>query len=114
MTKRVYYLDDEKRLCDMIQLFFDGLDVEFQAFVDPEVAIRAANKVPPDLMFIDYHLPGMSGDEVAQRIQGTVPMILISGESNTHSQFPFLDVMTKPFSFEVLLGHVQHYCLDMS
>ena len=110
MSSKIYYLDDEPRLCEMIEIYFQDLNIELKTFVDAKTAIAAANAEPPDLMFIDFRLPMMSGDEVAQQITAPVPLILITGELQVQTDYDFAAVIAKPFAFDELLAHVRLHC----
>ena len=75
MPLKVYYLDDEKDLCEMFVDYFSNKDVEVTTFTDPLKAIAHSLNHPPDLIFVDYRLPGTTGDEVAKSLGASVPNV---------------------------------------
>lgn len=70
---------------------------------------------PFELVLLDLGLPGMSGEEVLQRIRHrgiTVPIIILTARSATGDKVRGLDLgandyVTKPFSFEELLARIR-------
>ncbi len=110
MTKfKVYYLDDEPDLCEAFLDFFSSETISIQTFVDPHTAIAAIKKARPDLFFVDFRLPGMNGDQVAQAIDASIPKILVSGELDVKTQAHFVEKFSKPFDFDKLGEIIQQY-----
>ena len=71
-----------------------------------EVFLECATKVPPDLVVLDLHLPGISGDDVLHRIRSSSHMqntIVILATADPLFADVFRDeadfVMIKPVSF---------------
>ena len=51
MILKVYFLDDEKAICENFVDFFSSKDVEVTAFTEAEVAIQVSKENPPDIIF---------------------------------------------------------------
>ena len=94
---RIIFLDDEKDLCDNFVDEFSSPRVSVEAFVDPVEMLNAAKKNPPDLFFIDYRLPGTTGDKVAALLDASIPKYLITGDSMNKSEYNFQAVIIKPY-----------------
>lgn len=96
MPIKVYYIDDEVDLCENFEDFFSTPEVIVKTFVDPMVAIEFIKSNPPDLLFIDYRLRGITGDEVSKQLDPNIPKILITGEISVKTDYKFLKEFSKP------------------
>jgi hypothetical protein len=54
------------------------------------------NETNPDVVFIDYRLSGITGDQVANMLPVAIPKYLITGEINLASKYEFEGVFSKP------------------
>lgn len=96
MKLNVYYVDDEQDLCDIFEELNQSDQLNIKTYVDPFVAVADALKDPPDLVFLDYRLPGITGDKVAAVLNLKVPIYLISGDLNVKTDFIFSRIIGKP------------------
>ncbi|MEN6347756.1 MAG: hybrid sensor histidine kinase/response regulator [Armatimonadia bacterium] len=81
-----------------------------------ELALRAAESEPPDLILLDIMMPEMNGYEVCERLKDNddlrdIPVIFISALSDTSDKVKAfevggLDYVTKPFQFEEVRARV--------
>lgn len=97
MKMRVVYLDDEPALVELFQEAFTTDNIQVDVFTDPETAIAAIKSNPPDLVCLDYRLPGTTGDIVAHRINKHLPKILITGDLTVNPESNFLKIFYKPY-----------------
>lgn len=84
-----------------------------------ERALKAAAKIPLDLILLDIQMPGMNGFEVAQKIRqqadmANVPIIFITGDKNEESILRGFeaggnDYITKPFFPRELKARVHNH-----
>ena len=100
MPLKVYYLDDEEALCEIFVDFFASSNVEVTTFTDPSLALDAAKINPPDILFIDYRLPGTTGDEVAKSMAADIPKYLITGDISVRTEYKFKAIFHKPYKAE--------------
>ena len=105
----IVYIDDEVYLTDIFQSFFEGTYHNLRVFNDEFEAIESCLKQPPDVLFIDYRLKCMRGDEVAKKISRSVYKVLVTGDVLIDFQYEFDDVITKPFKLVQLLNTVEQY-----
>lgn len=96
MKLNIFYVDDEQDLCDIFEELNQSEELNIRTFVDPFVAIADALKEPPDVVFLDYRLPGMTGDKVAVALNLDVPIYLISGDLSVKTDFNFTRIIGKP------------------
>ncbi|PHV22780.1 two-component system response regulator [Janthinobacterium sp. BJB446] len=108
--------DTPDNLLLMANLLKDSYTVK--AANNGEKALRIARDVPPpDLILLDIMMPGMTGHEVAQALQGDpatrdIPIIFLtamaSSEDETHGlELGAADYITKPISPPVVLARVR-------
>lgn len=83
-----------------------------QAFSGTEAFLLLQNS-SFDLLILDLMLPGMTGDQLIEKIKpkGSVPIIVISAKGELESKIELLslgadDYMTKPFEIEELVARV--------
>ena len=88
-----------------------------QEVVTGEEALKAAREAPPDLILLDYLLPGIDGIETLKRIRADksirrMPVVAITAsampeEMARMGQAGFDGFMTKPINLKVLLGTIE-------
>ena len=96
MALKIYYVDDEPELCELFEDLFSEQDVVIKSFPDPLMALEEINQNPPDVLFMDYRMPGLSGVELAQKTSLEIRKYLISGENNLRTEYPFERILAKP------------------
>ena len=96
---RVLYLDDEQDLCDIFAEIFTSETVKVVTYTEPMHAIDSVKSNPPDLIFLDYRLPGTTGDLVAIEMGTSIDKYLITGEIAVESKYAFIKIIKKPFDF---------------
>ena len=109
MKLRVMYIDDEEELCENFVDCFSTEDVSIITFSQPPEAIEAAKISPPDLIFIDFRLPSISGDEVAQLMDPTIPKCLITGDIYVKTTYAFQKIFTKPYNQDDILNELEKW-----
>jgi two-component system, OmpR family, phosphate regulon response regulator PhoB len=85
--------------------------------LDAEKALRQINEALPDLILLDWMLPGMSGLDFARRLRADartkfVPIIMLTARGEERDKVTGLesgadDYVTKPFSPRELLARIQ-------
>ncbi len=113
---RILVVDDDKGIVKFLErgLTFEGYDVTTCASGD--VALSHIMRDAPDLVILDWMLPGLSGDEVLLRLlehHHKPPVIMLSARDTAFDKARILksgaDVfLSKPVAFEVLLEHVRN------
>lgn len=102
MNNLIYFLDDEELLGCIFKEFMEAQGYEVQTFVHPNDAILACKDRLPDVMLIDYRLPEMTGEKVAQSIHPKIKKILLTGELTIAPSYPFEKVILKPYKLNEL------------
>jgi len=105
----VLYVDDEKELGDIFKDLYSNEFVKVHFFDNSKTAIEQSKKNDFDIAFLDYRLPEMLGDEVAQQLPTSLPKYLITGELEVVSKYDFIDVISKPTDFNIIKNIIQKY-----
>ena len=110
----ILLVEDAPDLADVLirELRACGWDVAYAA--DGPAALREAQKCSPDLVILDWMLPGLDGLEVLRRLRSrsAVPVLMLTARSEEADRVIGLEVgaddyLTKPFSMRELLARVR-------
>jgi CheY-like chemotaxis protein len=113
-VKRVLLVDDDddlrEALCDI--LTFGGYEVVGVGNGDEALAWLQGHR--PDLILLDLMMPGMSGVEFMERLDGArdIPVLVFSGDTHVAEQAAAIGAdgaLRKPASMEKLLEEVARY-----
>lgn len=90
MTKKVFVVDDHKDLRELIVRRVEdaGYDLVGTATNGPE-ALLAVVEAAPDVVILDYMMPGMTGDDVARGIRSRVAGVKIVACSGVAKSKPY-------------------------
>jgi putative two-component system response regulator len=92
-----------------------------KAAINGMMALKIAEKQPPDLILLDIRMPKMDGYEVCRKLKANeatadIPVIFLTGESDAASEASALEVgamgyITKPIDPDALLAKI-NACLS--
>jgi two-component system response regulator RegX3 len=108
----VLIVDDETDIADTVEAVLRSEGFRVITASDGPQALDALRRERPDLVLLDYEMPGMTGTEVCGRIRRTkterrVPVLLATAAMIDLSQLADADgFLVKPYQREVLLGFV--------
>lgn len=112
---RILIVEDEEKLAKLVEmeLSYEGYTVGVAN--DGLSGLMAARDQEPDLIILDWMMPGLSGVEVCRRLRQTgvsVPIILLTAKDEVSDRVEGLDAgaddyVVKPFSIEELLARVR-------
>lgn len=116
MAKKILIVDDESSIRDMLRMALETHD--FQVAEAPNAKLAqdkvAANK--PDLILLDWMMPGTSGVELIRRLRSNeeskkIPIIMLTAKDSEDNSIQALDTgaddyITKPFSPKALIARV--------
>ncbi|MBM4424379.1 MAG: response regulator transcription factor [Chloroflexi bacterium] len=114
MSHHILIIEDEEKITDFLRrgMVFEGYRVS--AAHDGPSGLAIARESPPDLVILDWMLPGMDGLEVCRRLRsvGPVPIIILTARDSVADRVMGLDAgaddyMIKPFSFDELLARIR-------
>ena len=103
----VVVVDDDAGMTRAIARMVELADMTPVSFPSAESMLESAPRAI-DCAIIDVHLPGMDGIELAHRLAGAVPVILVSGSEEAEErvrslQGPPQAFLPKPFPMQSLL-----------
>ncbi|MDD5248070.1 MAG: phosphate regulon transcriptional regulator PhoB [Rhodocyclaceae bacterium] len=117
MSAKILVVEDEPAIQALIAVNLKRAGHEVIAALDAETARRHVDEVLPDLVLLDWMLPGISGLEFARRLRGdvrtrNVPIIMLTARGEESDKVQGLttgadDYVTKPFSPKELLARIQ-------
>ena len=115
MTSHILVVEDEAKLAQFIKMELEFENYEVTVAPDGFVGLSAAREIQPDLILLDWMLPGISGPEICRRLRQTgdkVPIILLTAKDEVSDRVAGLDAgaddyVIKPFSIEELLARVR-------
>ena len=115
MKPHILIVEDEAKLAQFIKLELEYEDYQVTIAADGLTGMAAAREVNPDLILLDWMLPGISGPEICRRLRSTgdkVPIILLTAKDEISDRVFGLDAgaddyIIKPFSIEELLARVR-------
>ena len=104
-------VDDTPENLDVVKGALGG-DFVIKAAINGMIALKIAEKAPPNLILLDIQMPGLDGFEVMSRLQAVentqqIPVIFLTGESDSEIRQRALDMgargfVTKPIDAAVL------------
>ncbi len=106
----IMVIDDDVSISDML---YDALTAEgytvSRAYSGTEALMLLQNR-RPDLILLDLMLPGLSGEQVLEKIRD-IPVIVVSAKADTADKVGLLlggaaDYITKPFDLPELLARI--------
>ncbi len=115
MNARILLVEDEEKLAKFVQLELSYEGYEVSVAHDGLSGLMAARDQTPDLIILDWMMPGLTGVEVCRRLRQTgtaTPVILLTAKDDVSDRVEGLDAgaddyVVKPFSIEELLARVR-------
>ncbi|HBE19503.1 MAG TPA: DNA-binding response regulator [Cyanobacteria bacterium UBA11149] len=115
MHNHILVVEDEIKLAQFIELELKYEGYQVTLANDGLTGLTAARESDPDLIILDWMLPGISGPEICRRLRTTgdkVPIILLTAKDEVSDRVAGLDAgaddyVVKPFSVEELLARVR-------
>jgi two-component system response regulator MprA len=114
MTARILIIEDDEAILTFLRrgLSYDGYQVDVA--LDGQTGLLLAWDNPPDLVVLDWMLPGMDGLEVCRRLRqrGRVPILMLTAKDTVSDRVQGLDAgaddyMVKPFNLDELLARIR-------
>jgi two-component system, OmpR family, phosphate regulon response regulator PhoB len=117
MMASVLVVEDEAAIAELIAINLRHAGFEVQVAVDADAAQRAVDRVLPDLVLLDWMLPGQSGLHLAKRWRADsrtrdLPLIMLTARADEADKITGLDAgaddyLTKPFSTQELMARIR-------
>jgi two-component system, OmpR family, phosphate regulon response regulator PhoB len=114
---RVLVVEDETAIAELISINLRHAGFEVTLAATAEQAVLEVDRVLPDLVVLDWMLPGQSGVSLAKRWRTEartreLPIIMLTARSEEGDKVAGLDAgaddyLTKPFSTQELLARIR-------
>jgi two-component system, OmpR family, response regulator MprA len=113
-SERVLVIEDEARIAQFIErgLIYEGYRVSVAR--DGQTGLMIARDNPPDMVVLDWMLPGLDGIEVCKRLRAAsqVPILMLTAKDDVKDRVTGLDAgaddyLVKPFSVDELMARVR-------
>ncbi len=115
MNERILIIEDDQAILKLLQrgLVYEGYTVD--TATDGRMGLILARDHTPDLVILDWMLPGMDGLDVCHRLRtggGSIPILMLTAKDTVQDRVQGLDAgaddyMVKPFNLEELLARVR-------
>lgn len=112
---RVLMVDDEKKVADAYALRLKNIAKVTVAYGGDEALDTVDDEDPPDVVLLDRHMPGLSGDEVLDRLRDRevrthIIMVTAVDPDIGVLEMPFDDYLSKPVDREDLHAAIDQQC----
>ena len=113
---RILVVEDHPTMRDAMRLVLEGEGFAIDEASDGDSALEMVRADPPDLVFLDLNIPGVSGTDVLRALKGdpstaavSVIIVTATGEEGRERviRLGADEYFTKPFSPLALLGTVE-------
>jgi two-component system, OmpR family, response regulator MprA len=114
MSARILIIEDDEAILTFLRrgLAYDGYQVDTAK--DGQTGLLMARDNPPNLIVLDWMLPGLDGLEVCRRLRqgGSIPILMLTARDAVNDRVEGLDAgaddyMVKPFSLDELLARIR-------
>jgi len=116
-SKRILIIEDEQPIREMICFALENVGFEIQEAADARQAQVMIAEALPDLILLDWMLPGVSGIDYARRLKKEdltreIPIIMLTARTQEEDKVQGLesgadDYVTKPFSPRELAARIK-------
>ncbi len=116
-TPTILIIEDESAVRDMLRFALQQQDLNVQEAIETIAAERIIAQTPPDLILLDWMLPGRSGVEFTRQLKSmpetaNIPIIMLTARGEENDKVQGLeggadDYITKPFSTRELIARIR-------
>lgn len=120
MAKKILILDDNEDILEMMKVALEDEGHEVECLTNTDDIYKSVRTINPDLVIVDYILPGINGGEFCHQIKSHpetshIPVIMVSGHQRVLQSLGNYgaDVfIAKPFSLEEIVNSVNDCLLQ--
>lgn len=117
MTPTILVVEDEPAILELLKVNLVDAGYEVRAAADAETALALIKEALPDLVLLDWMLPGQSGLALAKQLRADartkeLPVIMVTARTDEADRIAGLeawvdDYVTKPFSPRELKARIK-------
>jgi len=119
MPIKLLFADDSVTIQKVVELAFEGEDVEVTAVSSGDMVMEKLNESRPDIIIVDAVMPGMNGIELCEKLKkdenySDIPVLLLRNEFDEFDTDVLVkigadDCITKPFKSEELVKKTKEF-----
>ena len=113
-TPRILVIDDEKEICDLIEIYLSQEGYHVEKRYNAYTLLRDLEKFKIDLVILDMMMPGVDGLQALEMIREkyNIPVIFVSAKTADQDKIEGLlkgadDYIAKPFNAMELVARVK-------
>ncbi len=116
-NKLILIVEDEPSIREMVRFALERAEFRVDEAGDVQAARVKVAEAHPDLILLDWMLPGVSGVELARELKSTpttkdIPIIMVTARTEEEDRVRGLnigcdDYVSKPFSFPELIARIK-------
>jgi CheY-like chemotaxis protein len=114
-VKKILLVDDDRDCCYLIKSSIEDLgDFQVRACSEGEKAFSVAELFQPDLIILDYIMPGITGGEVVDQLRrnpktSAIPVIFMTAtsEEQRSAEARNTPALSKPVTIELLISTIK-------
>lgn len=117
MQESILIVEDDIAIREMVATTLRGAEYDVEECSDSESALKMIGDHLPDMILLDWMLPGQSGIEFARRLKredatSEVPIIMLTARGEEHDKVRGFDsgvddYVSKPFSTRELVARIR-------
>ncbi len=116
-SKNLLIIDDEKQIRELLLQYFERLGFAVRAVASGKDALKKVESFSPNVVLLDYMLPGVTGLDIFPQIKNIFPfakVIILTGRGSEEIAVEALklgvdDYVTKPFELSRIRDVVRQY-----
>ena len=117
--RRVLLVDDDPASRRLLGVSLRNAGFELSSAIDGAEALAAIEESPPEVLVLDFEMPGLDGAEVCRRLRASdraalnqLPVIMLTAHTSEADEIACLtaganDFVTKPVSRAVLIARIE-------
>jgi two-component system response regulator MprA len=114
MKERILIIEDDEAILKVLRrvLSYEGYQVD--TALDGQSGLNLVREIVPDVIILDWMLPGMDGLEVCRRLRAAsnMPILMLTAKDTIQDRVQGLDAgaddyLVKPFELDELLARIR-------
>jgi two-component system, OmpR family, response regulator MprA len=114
MKERILIIEDDEAILKVLRrvLSYEGYQVD--TALDGQSGLNMVREIVPDVIILDWMLPGMDGLEVCRRLRAAsnMPILMLTAKDTIQDRVQGLDAgaddyLVKPFELDELLARIR-------
>ncbi len=117
MRQTIMIVEDDSAICEMVASALESAQFDVIECADSNLALRVIGNRLPDLILLDWMLPGQSGIEFARQLKrdeatADIPIVMLTAKGEEHDRIRGFDAgiddyVSKPFSTRELIARIK-------